>query len=236
MHDPAVPSPGPSAAFPPGGPLVSGKDLAAAVAACRVCVEAPSGRSLPHAPRPVLRLGSGTARLVIAGQAPGTRVHASGTPFDDPSGVRLREWLGLDAATFYDADRVAIVPMGFCFPGLDSKGSDLPPRPECARTWHARVFALLPRPLLLVALGRHAQAWHLRRLGRPDLLGPTLGATVANWRAILDGTGVLPLPHPSWRNSGWLKRNPWFAAEVLPVLRGRVRQAVAGGALGGERP
>lgn len=207
----------------PRGPA---RALVAEVSACRLCADAPRGTRLPHAPRPVLRIGSGTARLVIAGQAPGVRVHASGTPFDDPSGARLRDWLGLDPATFYDEARVAIVPMGFCFPGLDAKGADLPPRPECAATWHERVFALLPTPVLLVALGRHAQAWHLRRRGRPDLLASTLDATVANWRAILDATGVMPLPHPSWRNSGWLKRNPWFADEVLPVLRQRVREAV----------
>jgi uracil-DNA glycosylase len=203
-------------------------EFAADVAACRRCVEAPAGKPLPHEPRPVLRIGRGTARLVIAGQAPGVRVHASGKPFDDPSGVRLRGWLGLDDAMFYDDSRVAIVPMGFCFPGLDPKGSDLPPRPECAAAWHTRLFDLLPRPTLLVGLGRHAQAWHLRRLGRPDLLAPTLDGTVANWRAILDATDLMPLPHPSWRNSGWLKRNPWFEAEVLPVLRERVALAVSG--------
>lgn len=217
----------PPGASPPGGGLLGSVErLAADVAACRVCVEAQSGRPLPHAPRPVLRIGPGTARLVIAGQAPGTRVHASGTPFDDPSGTRLRDWLGLDAGTFYDARRVAIVPMGFCFPGLDAKGSDLPPRPECARTWHDRIFAALPPPLLLVALGQHAQRYHLRRLGRPDLAAATLDATVANWRAILDATSLLPLPHPSWRNSGWLKRNAWFADDVLPVLRQRAGMAV----------
>ncbi|MEJ1935707.1 uracil-DNA glycosylase family protein, partial [Nostoc sp. NIES-2111] len=121
---------------PPENPFDA---LAAAVAGCRVCVEAPSGRPLPHVPRPVLRLGPGTARLVIAGQAPGVRVHASGTPFDDPSGARLRDWLGLDAAAFYDAARVAIVPMGFCFPGLYAKGSDLPPRPECRHLARTRL-------------------------------------------------------------------------------------------------
>jgi uracil-DNA glycosylase len=193
------------------------------IAACRICVEQPLRAALPHEPRPVLHVGQGKAQLWICGQAPGTRVHASGRPFTDPSGDRLRAWLGLDAKTFYDTDRVAIVPMGFCFPGQDAKGGDLPPRPECAGAWHDALFRLLGKPRLIVALGLHAQRYHLARLERPDLAGRTLDQTMERWRRILDETGVLPLPHPSWRNSGWLKRHAWFEAELLPVLRAEVR-------------
>jgi uracil-DNA glycosylase len=185
--------------------------------ACRVCRDAPlRGPPLPHEPRPVIQ-ASATARLCIAGQAPGTRVHASGRPFTDPSGVRLRQWLGLDEARFYDASRVAIVPMGHCFPGLDAKGSDLPPRAECAPLWRDRVFTALPSVELVLAIGQYAQAWHLG-----PARGGTLSQTVAQWRAILDRPvrpQVIPLPHPSWRNNGWLRKHPWFEEELLPVLR-----------------
>lgn len=185
--------------------------------ACRVCRDAPSrGPPLPHEPRPVIQ-ASATARLCIAGQAPGTRVHASGRPFTDPSGVRLRQWLGLDEARFYDASLVAIVPMGHCFPGLDAKGSDLPPRAECAPLWRDRVFTALPSVELVLAIGQYAQAWHLG-----PARGATLSQTVAQWRAILDRPvrpQVIPLPHPSWRNNGWLRKHPWFEKELLPVLR-----------------
>lgn len=185
--------------------------------ACRLCRDAPlRGPPLPHEPRPVIQ-ASATARLCIAGQAPGTRVHASGRPFTDPSGVRLRQWLGLDEARFYDASRVAIVPMGHCFPGLDAKGSDLPPRAECAPLWRDRVFAALPSVELVLAIGQYAQAWHLG-----PARGATLSQTVAQWRAILDRPvrpQVIPLPHPSWRNNGWLRKHPWFEEELLPVLR-----------------
>lgn len=185
--------------------------------ACRVCRDAPlRGPPLPHEPRPVIQ-ASATARLCIAGQAPGTRVHASGRPFTDPSGVRLRQWLGLDEARFYDASRVAIVPMGHCFPGLDAKGSDLPPRAECAPLWRDRVFTALPSVELVLAIGQYAQAWHLG-----PARGATLSQTVAQWRAILDRPvrpQVIPLPHPSWRNNGWLRKHPWFEEELLPVLR-----------------
>lgn len=185
--------------------------------ACRVCRDAPlRGPPLPHEPRPVIQ-ASVTARLCIAGQAPGTRVHASGRPFTDPSGVRLRQWLGLDEARFYDASRVAIVPMGHCFPGLDAKGSDLPPRAECAPLWRDRVFTALPSVELVLAIGQYAQAWHLG-----PARGATLSQTVAQWRAILDRPvrpQVIPLPHPSWRNNGWLRKHPWFEEELLPVLR-----------------
>ena len=191
--------------------------------ACRLCRDAPSGRPLPHEPRPVLQVST-TARLAICGQAPGTRVHVSGRPFTDPSGDRLRAWIGLDPETFYDARRVAIVPMGFCFPGLDAKGGDLPPRRECARTWHADVFAALPQIELVLLVGAYAQAWHLG-----DRSGPSLTATVANWQAIRAWPGsrkYVPLPHPSWRNNGWVKRNSWFEADLLPVLRADVKAAI----------
>ncbi len=173
-------------------------------------------KRLPHEPRPVFQLG-GEARVLIAGQAPGVRVHASGRPFTDPSGDRLRRWLGIDAEVFYDSKRVAILPMGLCFPGLSPTGSDLPPRPECAPRWRHRLLALLPRLELVVALGRHAQDWHL------EAGGSSLDATVRNWRQALERRPpVLPMPHPSWRNNAWLKRNPWFEAEVVPELRRRV--------------
>lgn len=192
--------------------------------ACRICRDAPLYLPpLPHEPRPVIQAAA-TARLCIAGQAPGTRVHASGQPFTDPSGVRLRGWLGLDEAAFYDAGKVAIVPMGHCFPGLDRHGGDKPPRRECAPHWRARVFEALPRIELVLAIGLYAQAWHLGE-GR----GKSLSDTVADWRAILAAQRyprVLPLPHPSWRNNAWLKRNPWFEAELVPVLRSEVARLV----------
>jgi uracil-DNA glycosylase len=196
------------------------------LSACRICRDAPVyGAALPHEPRPVIQ-ASPTARLCIASQAPGTRVHLSGRPFTDASGVRLRAWLGLDEASFYDARRVAIVPMGHCFPGQDAKGADLPPRRECAPLWRQRIFAALPALELILLIGQYAQAWHLG----PEAKGG-LTATVGRWREILGGENrpaLLPLPHPSWRNNGWLKAHPWFEAELLPDLRGRVRRLVEG--------
>ncbi|MBM6594644.1 uracil-DNA glycosylase family protein [Microvirga pudoricolor] len=199
--------------------------LAAELKACRICRDAPRfGAPLPHEPRPIVQ-GSATARLCIASQAPGTRAHASGTPFMDPSGVRLRRWLGLDEAAFYDAARVAIVPMGSCFPGLDAKGGDLPPRRECAPAWREPLFEALPNLELLLLIGQYAQAWHMGDDFRDGLTG-----TVRRWREILDGPArprILPLPHPSWRNNGWLKKNPWFEAELLPVLQAEVRSMLS---------
>ena len=189
------------------------------IRACRICRDVPLGAPLPHEPRPVLRV-SRTARLCVCGQAPGTRVHASGKPFTDPSGERLRAWMGVTAEEFYDESRIAIIPMGFCFPGLDAKGGDLPPRPECARSWRASLFDGLPRFELVLLVGHYAQRWHLG-----DRVKPTLTETVANWRDYLDGEGgttFLPMPHPSWRNNGWLKRNPFFEAELLPHLRAEI--------------
>lgn len=198
--------------------------LERAVGACRICVEAPLGRPLPHAPRPVLRL-SATARILVAGQAPGTRVHASGMPFTDPSGDRLRDWMGVNAATFYDRSRIAIMPMGFCFPGQDARGADLPPRRECRLAWHDRLMAAMPQIDLILAIGASAQAYHLGRLGLADLRGGSLTDTVCRWRAIADAPGVprlFVLPHPSWRNNGWLKRHVWFDRELVPALRAAV--------------
>lgn len=195
-------------------------ELLATISRCRLCIEAPNGRPLPHEPRPVLRADP-RARIAVAGQAPGTRVHVSGIPFTDPSGVRLRSWMGIGEAEFYDASRIAIVPMGFCFPGLDASGADLPPRRECAPAWRDGVMAHLPRLELLLMVGRHAMAWHL-----PDRRGETVGALVKDWRAIVEaprpGPALFPLPHPSWRNSAWLKRNPWFEQEAVPDLRHRI--------------
>ncbi|OYX72251.1 MAG: uracil-DNA glycosylase [Rhizobiales bacterium 32-66-11] len=207
-------------------------DLAALVAdirACRACVEAPLGMPLPHAPRPVLRV-SPTARILVASQAPGTKVHLSGLPFTDASGDRLRAWMGLSADEFYDVARIAIAPMGFCFPGQDAAGGDLPPRRECARLWHDRLFATLPPFDIVLTIGRPAQAYHFRRLGLGGLLGSSLTQTVENWRAVRAaavGPRLYALPHPSWRNTGWLKRHPWFEAEVLPELRADVRRALS---------
>jgi uracil-DNA glycosylase len=198
--------------------------LVARIRACRLCVEAPRGAPLPHAPRPVLRVSS-TARILVASQAPGTKVHLSGLPFTDASGDRLRAWMGVSSDTFYDVARIAIAPMGFCFPGQDAKGADLPPRRECAATWHDALFAALPNFALVLAVGRPAQAYHLKRLGLGYLIGRGLTETVANWRAgraaaAAGGhTMVYPLPHPSWRNTGWIRNNPFFEAELLPALK-----------------
>jgi uracil-DNA glycosylase len=182
--------------------------------ACRHC-EA----HLPLGPRPVLRAGVGAAILII-GQAPGTRVHASGIPWDDASGERLRAWMGIDRATFYDESRIAIVPMGLCYPGVDARGGDRPPRPECAPLWHPRILPLLPRLELTLLVGSHAQK---RYLAAPA--GSSLDERVRGWAQHIPA--CLPLPHPSWRNTAWLRRRPWFEAEVLPWLRERVERILA---------
>jgi uracil-DNA glycosylase len=186
------------------------------ISGCRICAARFAETATAHAPRPVFWVRPG-ARLLIAGQAPGMRVHASGRPFTDPSGDRLRDWMGVDAETFYDRARVAILPMALCFPGYDAKGADLPPPPVCATTWRARVLQHLPDLALTLLVGGAAQRWHLAtRAGVTD--------TVAAWRA--HAPRVFPLPHPSWRNTAWLGRNPWFAAELLPALRARVREVL----------
>ena len=189
---------------------------------CRICIDAPVGRPLAHEPRPILQAAKPRPALLICGQAPGIRAHVAGRPFSDPSGDRLRSWLGLAGEDFYDEARVAIVPMGFCFPGNDARGGDRPPRPECARTWHGDLLDALGEPGLTVTLGAPALRYHLARRGCADLMGRTLDATLPSWRAIAAQTGIMPLPHPSWRNTHWLKRNQWFEAELLPVLRRKV--------------
>jgi len=190
--------------------------LAADIRACRLCLESPRGKPLPHEPRPVLRV-SRTARLCIAGQAPGTRVHASGTPFTDPSGDRLRDWMGVTPDEFYDVSRIAIVPMGFCFPGLDAKGGDLPPRRECAETWRSALFDLMPKLETILLVGQYAQGWHLGTAKKESLT-----ETVRAWKEY--SPRLLPLPHPSWRNNAWIRKNPWFEEDLLPVLKRDVRR------------
>jgi uracil-DNA glycosylase len=189
--------------------------LLADIRACRLC-EA----HLPLGPRPVLQ-ASATSRLLIVSQAPGRKVHLSGVPFDDVSGARLREWLGIDRDTFYDAGRVAIVPMGFCFPGSGRSG-DLPPRPECAPTWHPRLLPLLTQVRLTLVIGQYAQVGLLG-----TARGNSLTDTVRSWRTHL-AHGLLPLPHPSPRNRPWVMHNPWFEQELLPVLRERVSLLLRG--------
>jgi uracil-DNA glycosylase len=200
--------------------------IAEEIRACRVCRDAPRyGAPLPHEPRPVFQV-SNEARLCIAGQAPGVRVHASGRPYTDPSGVRLRQWLGVGDEIFYDRTKVAIVPMGFCFPGSDGKGGDLPPRRECAETWRERLFARLPNLELILLVGRYAQTWHLDATE----VGKGLTETVGRWRDVYrsaDRPRLMPTPHPSWRNNAWLNRNPWFERELLPALRADVARIVA---------
>jgi uracil-DNA glycosylase len=191
------------------------------IRACRICRDMPDGAPLPHEPRPVL-LPSATARLCIASQAPGVRVHASGIPFSDPSGDRLRAWLDVTREEFYDTDRVAIVAMGFCFPGHDAAGGDLPPRPECARAWHRRLFDRMPQLELVLLVGSHAQRWHLGAAGRG-----TMTEVVQSWRTLMKAGSLpryAPLPHPSWRNNAWIGTNTWFERELLPSLRREVRR------------
>jgi uracil-DNA glycosylase len=193
----------------------SSSTLAGRIAACRLCGDRFAATATAHAPRPVVWFRPG-ARLLVAGQAPGARVHASGRPFDDRSGARLRDWMGVGEAEFWDMSRVAVVPMAFCFPGYDAKGADLPPPPLCARTWRAAVMAALGDMPLTLLVGGAAIRWHL---GLCDVT-----ATVAAWRD--HAPRVWPLPHPSWRNTGWLRRHPWFEAETVPALREAVRRVM----------
>ena len=186
---------------------------AAAARACRICEN-----ELPLGPRPVLRI-SASARLLIIGQAPGTKVHNSGIPWNDPSGIRLRSWLGMDDATFYDESRVAILPMGLCYPGVLPNGGDRPPMPICAPTWHPRLLPLLTGVKLTLAVGSYAQG---RLIGK--------GSMTDNVRAFGKhlAQNILPLPHPSWRTAGWERKNPWFGEELLPELQARVSALMAG--------
>lgn len=179
--------------------------------ACEIC-----RGQMDRAPNPIVRATS-TARILIASQAPGNLADVKSKPFADPSGVRLREWMGVSDEEFYDESRIAIAPMGFCFPGYDAKGGDRPPMKICAPTWRAGLLQRLPNVELVLAIGGYAQSWHLA-----GAQAKTLTETVRDWRRHLE-SGVLPTPHPSWRNNGWLKRNPWFETEVLPELRARVR-------------
>jgi len=199
-------------------------ELHRTIRSCRICRDAPDGPPLPIEPNPVLAL-SRTARIVVAGQAPGNLADKTTKPFNDPSGIRLRDWMGIGPETFYDPGRVAIVPMGFCFPGYDAKGGDRPPRKECRATWHERVMRAMPQVELVLAVGLYAQRFHIEGGAKRSLT-----ETVADWRSVLEEGGryapVLPLPHPSWRNNAWLKRHPWFAAELLPELRSRVAALV----------
>lgn len=187
------------------------------IASCTLCRDRFAATETGHAPRPVAWLGP-SAPILIAGQAPGARVHASGVPFDDPSGDRLRDWMGLDRASFYDRDKVSILPMAFCFPGY-RKGADLPPPAICAKTWRAQSLAVHTDIRLILLIGGHAQRWHLGTKA-------PVRDVVRDWQATIPA--VLPLPHPSWRNTGWLKRNPWFERDVLTWLRQRVGEVLEG--------
>ena len=183
--------------------------LLAEIRACRVCAA-----HLPLGPRPIVR-GRPSARLLVISQAPGIRVHETGLSFDDRSGERLRDWLGIDRETFYDETRVAIMGVGFCYPGRAGNGGDLPPRPECAPLWHARLLAVLPAVELTLLVGSHAVAYYL-----PATRKSSMTAAIRHWREFLPE--VFVLPHPSWRTTLWLRDNPWFESEVLPALRERV--------------
>ncbi|MEI6417820.1 MAG: uracil-DNA glycosylase family protein [Sphingomonadales bacterium] len=187
--------------------------LLADIRSCRICAAA-----LALGPRPIVQAAS-TARLLIIGQAPGTSVHASGVPWDDPSGERLCDWTGLQASELHDPARIALMPMGFCYPGK-GPSADLPPRPECAPLWHARLRALLPEVRLTLLVGHHALRNYL-----PAALRPTMTDAVRRFAEAHDG--LFPLPHPSWRSTVWMRRNPWFAAEVLPALRRQIATALA---------
>jgi uracil-DNA glycosylase len=194
-----------SAAVPKPEPFAA---LLAQVRACRLCEP-----HLPLGPRPILQADP-AARVLVVGQAPGRKAHERGRPFDDVSGDRLRDWLGVDRDTFYDPRRIALLPMGFCYPGTGA-GGDLPPRPECAATWRARLLAQLPRVELTVVLGQYAVAWHL-----PDHAGGRMSDVVRDWRQWWPR--LLPAPHPSPRNQRWLREHPWFERRVLPMLRRRI--------------
>lgn len=184
------------------------------IAACRACAG-----ELPHEPRPVVFVRPQT-RLLIVGQAPGRRVHESGLPFTDPSGDRLRQWMGVDAETFYGRPEIGVAAMAFCFPGTDPKGGDYPPPRRCAQLWRSRLTAQLPKVELTLLVGGYAQAWELGKAVKANMT-----ETVRAWRDY--APAFLPMPHPSWRNTGWLKRNPWFEAEVAPYLRQRVQEILS---------
>ena len=191
-------------------------DIRSQIAVCTLCADRFALTATHHAPRPVVWFAP-SARILIAGQAPGARVHASGQPFTDPSGDRLRAWMGVDAEDFYDRAKVAIVPMAFCFPGYDVRGADLPPPPICARTWRASVLASLPNIRLTLVIGSHAMRYHL---GRTRTVSEAVRSPQAH------GDAIFALPHPSWRNTGWIRKNPWFETDVLPALRACVEKVM----------
>ncbi|WP_435231253.1 uracil-DNA glycosylase family protein [Pseudopelagicola sp. nBUS_20] len=184
--------------------------------ACQLCAKKFRESATAHAPRPVVWFRPG-ARILIAGQAPGIRAHKSGRPFTDPSGDRLRNWMSVKREIFYDRDSIAILPMAFCFPGYDPRGSDLPPPSICAQTWHAPVIQALGEVSLKLLVGGYAQKWYLGDKR-------SVSATVQSWRDY--APNLFPLPHPSWRNTRWLRDNPWFEAELLPVLRARIKEVL----------
>ncbi len=190
--------------------------LAEEISNCALCKERFAVTATGHAPRPVTWFEP-KARILIAGQAPGMKVHHSGKPFTDPSGERLREWMAVSPEVFYDRARIAIVPMAFCFPGYSASGSDLPPPRICAETWRDRVLTTLPDIRLKLVIGGYAMKYHLGRK-------MPVTEAVKGWRS--HGPDTFVLPHPSWRNTGWLKKNPWFEAEVLPRLRKRIKDAL----------
>lgn len=192
---------------------VAAQALHAEIVKCQVCA-----KHLPLGPRPVVRFDP-SAQLLIIGQAPGTRVHESGVPWDDASGERLRDWLGVNAETFYDPGRVALMPMGFCYPGVAASGGDKPPRRECAPLWHDRIRSLLPKIRLTLLVGQYAQQYYLAATGRM-----TLTERVRDAESFLPD--FLPLPHPSWRSTGWMRKNPWFEIVTLSVVRKKVTEAL----------
>ena len=188
-------------------------DIRDEIRACAICADRFAATHTRHTPRPVVWFQP-SARILICGQAPGARVHDSGVPFTDPSGERLRAWMGIGEDVFYDQDKVAILPMAFCFPGYNAKGADLPPPPICAKTWRQAAMDMLPDVQLILLVGGYAQKWHLGTKGVTE--------TVMDWRG--HAPRSFPLPHPSWRNTGWLKRNPWFETELIPALQQRVKE------------
>ncbi len=193
-------------------------DLEPQISACRLCTDRFAATHSGHAPRPVVWLGPG-ARILVAGQAPGARVHESGVPFDDRSGDRLRDWMGLSRPAFYDRGAVSVLPMAFCFPGYNAAGSDLPPPRICAQSWHQQVMTAIEPPALVLLVGGYAQKWHFGAAAGP------VTEMVRDWRA--HAPRVFPLPHPSWRNTGWLKKNPWFEATLVPALQAQVSSVLA---------
>jgi len=185
------------------------------IRACTLCKE-----DMERAPRPVLTV-SPTATILVAGQAPGNLAMESGKPFSDPSGVRLRDWMGVDDEVFYDASKIAIVPMGFCFPGYDKNGGDIPPMKRCAPTWHSDLMAAMPNLKLKLLVGGYAQKWHLGKSMQRNLT-----ETVKQWQTYAS-EGLFTLPHPSWRNTGWIKKHPWFETETLPALKSAISSALS---------